>query len=364
MLEIADQRWPALLERTCSENLISPVFQPIVDISRGVVCGYEGLSRIHGAPGTGGPQEWFAAAALHGYAGRLEAAALATLLGHRHELPANCFLSVNLSPDSVLAPEVIAVLSGIEDLSGVVVEITEQTPVEDYEALIEALGRLRSRGGMVAVDDTGSGYASLSHLLALRPQFVKLDRALVAGLDRDPHRAAAVAAIGAFAGELDAWLVAEGVEHEAELGRLIELGVPLVQGFLLGRPDPEMHQLPSAMSARLSERREFRRVSELSGLARPAPQVRRVPEIIAETTVLVDDRDRPLNVFVPAGGRRADSHTAMCVHAGDEVSDVALRATARRSEDRYGPICLCDDLGKLTGVISIESLLETLARRS
>jgi hypothetical protein len=224
------------------------------------------------------------------------------------------------------------------------------------------LSRLRSRGAMVAVDDTGSGYASLSHLLALRPQFVKLDRALVAGLDRDPHRAAAVAAIGAFAGELDAWLVAEGVEHEAELARLVELGVPLVQGFLLGRPAPEMHQLPSGMSNRLRERREFRRVSELGSLARPAPQVRRAPEIVAETTVLVDDRGRPLNVFVPAGGRRANSHAAMCVHADDDVSDVALRAAARRSEDRYGPICLCDDLGELAGVIAIESLLETLAR--
>lgn len=362
MLEIADQTWPALLERTCRENLISPVFQPIVDISRGVVCGYEGLSRIQGVPGTGGPQEWFAAAALHGYAGRLEAVALAALLGQRHELPDNCFLSVNLSPDSVLASEVIAMLSGIDDLSGVVFEITEQSPVEDYAALTEALSSLRSRGAMVAVDDTGSGYASLSHLLALRPQFVKLDRALVAGLDRDPHRAAAVAAIGAFAGELDAWLVAEGVEHEAELARLIELGVPLVQGFLLGRPDSEMRQLPSAISARLSERRDFSRASELGGLARPAPHVRRTPEIVAETTVLVDDHARPVNVFVPAGGRRADRHAAMCVHAGDDVRDVALRAAARRSEDRYGPICLCDDLGALAGVISIESLLETLAR--
>jgi EAL domain-containing protein (putative c-di-GMP-specific phosphodiesterase class I) len=363
MLEIADRMWPALLERTCSENLISPVFQPIVDISRGVVCGYEGLSRIQEMPGTAGPQEWFAAAALHGYAGRLEAVALAALLGQRHELPANCFLSVNLSPDSVLAPEVAAVLAGPDDLSGVVVEITEQTPVEDYEALTEALSRLRSRGAMVAVDDTGAGYASLSHLLALRPQFVKLDRALVAGLDRDPHRAAAVAAIGAFAGELDAWVVAEGVEHEAELERLTELGVPLVQGFLLGHPDPGMHQLSSAMSARLRERRDSRRVSELAGLARPAPRVRGAPKIVIETTVLVDDRGRPLNVFVPGGGRRADRHAAMCVHAGDDVRDVALRAAARRSEDRYGPICLCDDLGTLSGVISIESLLETLARR-
>lgn len=364
MLEITDQTWPALLERTCKERLISPVFQPIVDVSRGVVCGYEGLSRIQSPADAGGPQEWFAAAALHGYAGRLEATAVAALLDQRHELPPNCFLSINLSPDSVLAPEVAAALSEREDLSGLVVEITEQSPVEDYDALIDALGKLRSRGAMIAVDDTGSGYASLSHLLALRPQFVKLDRALVAGLDRDPHRAAAVAAIGAFASELDAWLVAEGVEHEAELERLIELGVPLVQGFLLGRPGPEMSQLPSALSTRLGERRQIRRASELSGLARPAPTVRVAPESIAETTVLINDSGRPAGVFVPAAGRRADSHAAMCVHTGDDIRSVALRAAARQSDDRYGPVCLCDDLGRLVGIISIDTLLETLARRS
>jgi EAL domain-containing protein (putative c-di-GMP-specific phosphodiesterase class I) len=364
MLTITDRIWPVLLERTCCEGLITPVFQPIVDLSRGVVCGFEGLSRIHGPPEAGGPQEWFSAAGLHGYAGRLEATALKALLDRRPELPANCFLTVNLSPDSVLAPEVQAVFSAHRDLAGVVLEITEQTPVEDYAALSEALSALRSKGVMVAVDDAGSGYASLAHLLALRPQFVKLDRALVAGLDRDPHRAAAVRAIGAFAGELDAWLVAEGVEHESELERLIELGVPLVQGFLLGRPLPEMRQLPSAMSSRLRQRRDLRRTSELSGLARPAPRALKAPEIVAETTVLVDASGRPEYVFVAAGGKRTNRHAAMCVNAGDAIRDVALRATARQSEDRYGPICLCDDLGRLTGVISIESLLESLARRS
>jgi EAL domain-containing protein (putative c-di-GMP-specific phosphodiesterase class I) len=363
MLQIADPAWPALLERTCSEDLISPVFQPIVDTSRGEVCGYEGLSRIHGPPDAGGPQEWFAAAALHGYAGRLEATAIGALLEKRHELPDNCFLSINLSPDSVLAPEVAHAMSGTYDLSGLVVEITEQSPVDDYEALSEALTALRARGAMVAVDDTGSGYASLSHLLALRPQFVKLDRALVAGLDRDPQRAAAVAAIGAFANELDAWLVAEGVEREAELERLIELGVPLVQGYLLGRPLPEMSQLASGMSNRLRDRQRSRRAGELSGLARPAPLVRTPPQIVAETTVLVGAGGRPEYVFVPAGGERANRHAAMCVQPGDGISSVALRAAARQSEDRYGPICLCNDLGRPIGVIAIESLLEALARR-
>src|ERR1700761_8257057 len=128
LLPITDPSWPGLLDRTWREGLIAPVFQPIVDLSRGVVCGFEGLSRIQGPPEAGGPQEWFAAAALHGYAGRLEATALKVLLAARHQLPDICFLTINVSPDSVLAPEVDAVFSHADDLAGIVLEITEQSP--------------------------------------------------------------------------------------------------------------------------------------------------------------------------------------------------------------------------------------------
>ena len=128
-----------------------------------------------------GPQELFAAAALHGYAGRVEATAGAAILARRDELPPNCFLSINFSPDALLDPAVESLLAERGDLSGLVVEITEQTPVEDYPTLTAELDRLRAGGVMVAVDDTGAGYASLSHILRLRPHFVKVDRELVSG---------------------------------------------------------------------------------------------------------------------------------------------------------------------------------------
>jgi EAL domain-containing protein (putative c-di-GMP-specific phosphodiesterase class I) len=362
MLDVADRDWSELLEQTCRDALVTPVFQPIVDVARGVVCGYEGLSRFAGPPDLGGPEAWFAAAAWHGYSGRLEALALTAMLDRRHELPRNAFLSVNLSPGALSTSEVIDALAAEDDLSGVVLEITEQTPVEDYAALGEVLEDLRARGGMIAVDDAGAGYSSLRHLLSLRPQFVKLDRSLVTGVDRDPSRAAAVAAIGAFASELDAWLVAEGVESNAELDRLIELSVPLVQGYLLGRPAPEMQDVPPALAAHLRDRHGLRRTGSLAALAQPAPAVRTVPEIVAQITVLVDDVGRPEQVFVPEGARRLHRHAAMCVQPHDDLSAVALRATARAAEHHYAPICLCDDFGRLTGVITVAALLEAFAR--
>jgi EAL domain len=184
----------------------------------------------------------------------------------------------------------------------------------------------------------------------------------VSGLDLDPQRAAAVSAIGAFAGQLDAWLVAEGIENERELERLIDLGVPLAQGFLLGRPERQMRPLPAVLADQVRVRHGLPAVDRLSALARPAPVAREAPALIAEATILVDDHGRPRRVVVPAGGRRSHRHAAMCVAPGEEVRDVALRAVARQSEDRYGPLCLCDEAGAPLGLIMIESLLEALAR--
>ena len=124
------------------------------------------------------------------------------------------------------------------DLRGVVIEITEQTAVACYDALVTALAPARAAGALLAVDDAGAGFASLKHITVLRPDFVKVDRDLIAGIDTDETKAAVVEALGMFTSRLDAWLIAEGVETIAELDRLLSLRVPLVQGYGLGRPRP------------------------------------------------------------------------------------------------------------------------------
>lgn len=356
MDELGEPLWPALLERVCDGRELEVAFQPIVDLARGIVCGYEGLARFH----SGGPQEWFGAAAWYGYAPRLEALALAAILRRREELPDDCFLSVNLSPLGLLCPEVRDLLRDGVDLQGLVIEVTEQAPVEDYQELGRELDRLRVHGAVIAVDDVGAGYAGLRHLIALRPQFVKLDRALVAGVDADGHQAAAVSAIGALAGELDAWLIAEGVERVEELSELCDLEVPLAQGFLLGRPRDVMFGMDWRAKNLLRARRRDK--GGLGELARPAPAVRVRPEIVAEPTVLVDEHRRPREVIVPAGGRRVAQHPAMCVQGEEDLREVALRAVARPSADRVGPLCLCDELGRFSGLIGVERMLEALAR--
>lgn len=222
--------WRLDVEEVCARpELIQPAFQPIVDMRRGRIAGYEALARFSTGRAAS-PADWFSAAALWGQAAWLEASVRRIVLSHRPSLPPDCFLSINLSPEAVNSPEVAGVLEAeacARGLRGTVLEVTEQTPIEDYARFDAALAPLRDAGAFLAVDDVGAGYANLRHVMALRPGFLKLDRDVVSGVHADSPKAAAVTAFGAFANELDAWIVAEGVEAEEEIDALIGLGVPL-----------------------------------------------------------------------------------------------------------------------------------------
>jgi EAL domain-containing protein (putative c-di-GMP-specific phosphodiesterase class I) len=226
--------------QACREpGILRMDFQPIIDTARGTVVGYESLARFSGPP-YATPDCWFALARAAGVGAELEARALGIALEARSALPPNCFLSVNVGPEALLAASVAAVFASAGDLRGVVVEITEQTAVDNYDALRNAIAPVRAAGALLAVDDAGAGFASLKHITVLRPDFVKVDRDLIAGIDADETKAAVVEALGMFTSRLDSWLVAEGVETSAELDRLLSLRVPLAQGYGLGHPQPVM----------------------------------------------------------------------------------------------------------------------------
>ena len=114
--------------------------------------------------------------------------------------------------------------------------------IGDYEAFRASFGKLRPKMEL-AVDDAGAGFASLRHILELRPAYVKLDRSLIAGLESDEARQAMIVGLRHFARSVGCRLVAEGIETEAELAVLRSLEIELAQGFLLGRPLPVAAQL-------------------------------------------------------------------------------------------------------------------------
>jgi EAL domain-containing protein (putative c-di-GMP-specific phosphodiesterase class I) len=169
--------------------------QPIVDLAHGVLTGYEALARFDADP-RATPDRWFAAATQLGVVAELEAAVIRRALAKRAVLPQNCFMSINVGPHAIGADSVQRTFADAGELAGVVIELTEQAAVNDYEALNAAFAPLRAAGAVLAVDDAGAGFASLRHIADLRPGFVKVDRELVAGLDRDPAKAAIVECSG------------------------------------------------------------------------------------------------------------------------------------------------------------------------
>jgi EAL domain-containing protein (putative c-di-GMP-specific phosphodiesterase class I) len=218
----------AIIER----QRFHPVFQAIVRISDGSVVGYEALTRFDdGVP----PDVRFAEAAALGCGPDLEEACLRAAIADAAALPAGAWLTLNASGAMVLSGATGVLIEGIR--RRVVIELTEHVAVDDYPGLRTAVDAL-GRDVWLAVDDAGAGFSGLRHVVELRPQVVKLDRAIVQGIDVDPARQSLVAGMVHYATHTASHLVAEGVETAAEADTLRALGVELAQGFLFARPAP------------------------------------------------------------------------------------------------------------------------------
>ncbi len=235
--EAADRRrMVERIERVLAEDRLAIVFQPIADLQTGEVVGFEALARFGQGLG-GSPEAWFAEAAQVGLGVDLEIAAIRAALAYLDDLPGDAYLSLNVSPQTALAPELAELLDAFP-ADRLAIELTEHARIDDYPALTAALAMLRARGVRLMVDDVGAGFASLHHILRLAPDGVKLDRSLTSGIEVDAARRALAAALVGFGREIGATIVAEGIETQDELHALRDLGIRCGQGFHLGRPRP------------------------------------------------------------------------------------------------------------------------------
>ena len=333
------------------------VFQPIVDLAAARITGYGALSRF---PGTAGPDVWFAAAADAGIAAELEAVAIAKALAAVPRLPANTFLTVNVSPHLLGSRPVQDALASRPNLQRVLSELTEHIPVDDLTVLRRQTDELRARGALIALDDTGSGYSGLQQMAALRPQLVKLDRALVADVDTDPVRMALAEMVGEFAGRIDAWLLAEGVETAAELAVFTRLGVPLAQGWLLGRPSPSFAPLAPEVARLILAQVSRARLSEsVASLMRPVRQVQRgddVPEVPPAVLLGALGEPRELLLGDLRTGERYTAPVSVRVHPSADVTETLRRALTRPPAHRFDPVLCTHPDGSVLGLIRVEDL--------
>jgi len=235
----AERRRSAARERILSalaNDMHSIVYQPIYSFSPARIVGVEALSRF-AAPPPEPPEVWFKQAADVGLGEHLEIAAIASALGDLRRIPAGAYLALNISPAHVLSGALAHALADYP-LARIAIEITEHVAIPDYAGFAEAAAPLRAQGMRLVVDDAGAGYASFRHILKLKPDTIKLDMSMTRDIDTDRTRRALAAALIRFAQEIGSRIVAEGVQTDAELSVLRELGIDAAQGYLLGHPLP------------------------------------------------------------------------------------------------------------------------------
>jgi EAL domain-containing protein (putative c-di-GMP-specific phosphodiesterase class I) len=240
----------ARLERLLEGGHLDIALQPIVGLRSGGIVGAEALSRF--PPGCGAPDAVFRAAHRAGVGVELERVAARRAFDSLPLLGPDTYLAINVTP--AVAVDLARRSLELPDLPvhRLVVEITEHAAVENYAALRDSLGEARQRGLRLAIDDAGAGYASLQHVVELVPDVIKADRSLIDGVAHDQARQSVVRAFVTVAMDLQAVVVAEGVERRADLETVRDLGVDAAQGFLFARPSTDRATVHEWMTSGLS----------------------------------------------------------------------------------------------------------------
>lgn len=359
-------RWETHIDRVLDSPDFGTVFQPIVDLKRRTVVGYEALTRFGEVDGQYlAPNAWFDAAAALGLTAQLDARALMSALAARSDLPRNCFLSVNLDPDSLSDRTVLDVLLAQGSLAGVVIEITEHRPC-NWDQLAVPMQRLRSHGAMFAVDDAGTGYSGLQQILQLRPQILKLDRAIITGVHEDEAKRSLIEMLGIFANRIDAWILAEGIESPSEAQALIDLDVPLVQGYYFARPGPRWSSIDPLA---LTELRQVPvgRSDTLHRLVEPLPPIatnvaeKRHAGPRRRWIAVVDDDGRPLGLRSDEDAIAGVLRTAITANVNTSPREIGQRVALTNGDDPHAPVIVVDSAGRYLGLLSMRRLIRSLS---
>ena len=237
----ANPRLRAELAALLNDGRIATALQPVVRLIDHSIVGYEALTRFSPRALFSTPDELFAAASALHMEKAVDIACLRAALNNMPSLgPVDLFVNVLigtlLSERQGLSALEEAVHNAGLDPSSVVLEFSERDPVPNLSRLQRIAAQLRSAGYRIAVDDAGAGHASMQVIAELRPEFMKVDRALIHAINSHRARRGLLVSLLSFSGHIGARLIAEGVETQRELDTLLSLGVQYGQGWVLGRP--------------------------------------------------------------------------------------------------------------------------------
>ena len=233
------------LDNILAHGDITSLFQPIISLSERRILGYEALTRGPSNTSLHSPINLLAAARHAGRLNELEMTCRESACRRYSQQQLQGKLFLNVSPETLLDAthkpgRTLELLHKYRiPADRVVIELTEQTPTDDFELLDAALHHYRDMGFSIALDDLGAGYSGLRMWSELRPDYVKIDRYFIDGIHRDAIKREFVESIMKIARASRAQVIAEGIELSEELRILSDMGIDLVQGYLLGRPEEE-----------------------------------------------------------------------------------------------------------------------------
>jgi len=287
------------------------LFQPILDGATREPIGYEALTRGPAGHPLNSPTALIAAAAQSGLRTELERACIESALRSYRELHLKGRLFVNVLPQTLLDWREFADWLGVQlanshiDPHDVVLELTEHGLSEDESALAAAVAPLRAIGCDIAIDDLGAGSSGLKTWSAIRPDYVKVDRYFVAGVEQDAVRSEILRSVVDMGRVTGCRIIAEGVENREQFALALELGVDYLQGFLFGLPQ-RRPELDARMLGSLETSKTGITVDCAGHLVLPIPgvsanlQISEVVELFRNqptwTAMAVLDGDRPIGL--------------------------------------------------------------------
>ncbi|WP_051168032.1 GGDEF domain-containing protein [Marinospirillum minutulum] len=287
-------------------------FQPIITANGQAIFAYEALSRGPADSTLCSPIQLFSEAKRQQQLFALESICRRKAIEQftQQQLPGKLF--INITPETLLQPDHYKGLTldlinnfGLRP-EQVVIEITEHSPTDDYALMCHAVKHYQGEGFSIALDDLGAGYSSLRLWSEVQPEYVKIDRHFISGIEKDKVKRDFVRSIVEIARAVKSQVIAEGIETRQEFETLSEIGVDYLQGYYFARPNPEpRHELSKTAKnvwKQIKEGREvYKEQGQIGQLKLDIPAV--TPEmLVEEVATIFDENEHWFSVAVVSEG--------------------------------------------------------------
>lgn len=234
-----------LLREIIENKHFTTLFQPIFSLSNGAVVGYEALTRGPEESVLYNPEKLFESARNENLLWEMELYTRSSAIEKFLSLQSDKILFLNVDPDIIKDEKFVKgstkhLFENMIKQSNIVFEITEKTAIKDYIEFKKIIENYKTQGYKIAIDDVGAGHSGLTTISEVRPNYIKIDMFLIRDIDKDNFKKSIVRALVELANNSNLKLIAEGIETLDELKTVIELGIPMAQGFLLGKPSKEL----------------------------------------------------------------------------------------------------------------------------